>query len=400
MPVSGAARETLAEPASRAAALRAACGGSLPECSGLVPGPRDPRGIRHSPACVLALCTAAVLCGNASFEDAAAWAHHAPPEVLEACGARRSGPGILAAPHPDTTERIFRAPGAPAPAHHAGACLALRQARGPVTFPLAGPGWLPAVAVDGKAVRGAAGPDGKIPCLPAAAAHGTGAVPAEHLTGPKANEVPESGPLLLDLDEYCPLAGHVITAGAGRTVKARATPTCEELPAHYVLTVKLSTPALYRELDEPAWEKAPRVVTEERGRGRRERRTIQVLDAPGHVRSRFPHARQAALAERYVTRTVRVKKGKRRARKTVRSAVAVFIITSLSSREAGPEHIAACVRGHWTIGNKVHWVRDVGSGCPGGERAVSVCHGAAMTGSDLVWHTGPRYGRGGRCRRD
>jgi hypothetical protein len=102
MPISGAARETLAELAFRAA-LRAACGGNLLECFGLVPDPRDPRGIRHS----LALCTAAVLCGNASFEDVAAWAHHA------------------------------------------GAFPALRHLHGPATFPLAGPGWLPAVAVAG-----------------------------------------------------------------------------------------------------------------------------------------------------------------------------------------------------------------------------------------------------------
>ena len=48
----------------------------------------------------------------------------------------------------------------------------LRQLRGPVTFPLAEPGWLPVLAVDGKAVRSAAGPDGKVPYL-LAATHGT-----------------------------------------------------------------------------------------------------------------------------------------------------------------------------------------------------------------------------------
>jgi predicted transposase YbfD/YdcC len=359
MPVSDAARETLAELASRAAALRAASGGSLLECFALVPDPRDPRGIRHALSCVLALCTAAVLAGNASFEDVAAWVHHAPAGVLAACGTRRNALGILAAPHPDTVERIFRGLGAPALARHAGAYLALRQPRGPVTFPVAKPGPLPALAVDGKAVRGAAGPDGKVPYLLAAATHGSGIVLAEHLIGPKTNEVPEFGPLLLELNAYYPLAGHVITADAGHTVKAHATLICENLGAHYVLTVKLNTPALYRELDELDWKKAPRLVTEERGHGRWERRTIQVLDAPEHVRKRFPHARQVALVERYVTRAVRVKKGKRWVRQQRKSAVAVFIITSLSAREAAPEHIAGYVRGHWTIENKVHWVRDV-----------------------------------------
>ena len=359
MPVPAEAVEALAVLVSRASALAAASEGRLLECFGLVPDPRDPRGVRHPLSCVLALCLAAVLAGNASFEDVTAWAYHAPAEVLAACGARRSALGICAAPHPDTIERIFRELGAQALAHHAGAYLALRALPGPVTFPLAGPVPLPALAVDGKAVRGAAAADGKVPYLLAAATHGTGAVLAERAIGPKTNEVPEFGPLLLELNEYYPLAGHVITADAGHTVKAHATLVCEKLMAHYVFTVKLNTPRLWGELDALDWAKAPRLVTEERGHGRWERRTVQVMNAPDHIRKRFPHARQVALVERYVTRITRVKKGRNWTRKSVRSAVAVFIITSLDAREASPAHIAAYVRGHWTIENKVHWVRDV-----------------------------------------
>jgi len=70
--------------------------------------------------------------------------------------------------------RVLSALGAQALARQAGAYLAARAHPGPVTFPLAGPGPLPAIAVDGKAVRGAAGEDGLIPYLLAAAAHGTG----------------------------------------------------------------------------------------------------------------------------------------------------------------------------------------------------------------------------------
>jgi predicted transposase YbfD/YdcC len=215
------------------------------------------------------------------------------------------------------------------------------------------------VAVDGKAVRGAAGPDGKIPFLLAAATHGSGIVLAGRLIGDKTNEVPEFGPLLRELDSYYPLAGHVITADAAHTVKAHARLVCEELLAHYVLTVKLNTRKLHEELDALDRAQVPRLVREERGHGRRERRTIQVTDAPAHVRKRFPHARQVALVERYVTRVIRVKRGKRWARREAKSAVAVFIITSLSAREASPHHLAAYVRGHWTIENKIHWVRDV-----------------------------------------
>ena len=297
---------------------------------------------------------------NTAIEDVAAWVHHAPREILAAAGARRDALGICQAPHPDTVARVFTALGAQALAHHAGAYLALRALPGPVAFPLAGPGWLPAVAVDGKAVRGAAGEDGLIPYLLAAVTHGTGIVLAERLIGPKTNEVPEFAPLLQELNEYYPLAGHVITAGAGHTVRAHAKLICGKLLAHYVFTVKLNTRKLWAELDALDWAKVPvQHETRENGHGRRERRTIQVIDAPAHIRDRFPHARQVALIERYVTRTVRVRNGKRWVKKQVKSAIAVFIITSLDAREAAPVHLAGYVRGQWTIENKLHWVRDV-----------------------------------------
>jgi hypothetical protein len=360
MPVPAAAAEALGELASRAAALRAASGGSLLECFAAVPDPRDPRGIRHSLASVLALCLSAVLCGNTAIEDVTAWAHAAPQEVLAAAGARQNALGARVAPHPDTVVRVLTALGARGLAHHAGAYLARRAHPGPAAFPLAGPGWLPAIAVDGKAVRGAAGPDGLVPYLLAAATHGTGAVLAERLIGPKTNEVPEFAPLLRELDEYYCLAGHVITVDAGHTVRAHASFICRELLAHYVMTVKQNTPALWDEIDALDWASVPvRHAMEDKGHGRRERRTIQVMNAPAHVTRRFPHARQVALIERYVTRTVRERKGKRWVRKQVKSAIAVFIITSLDAREAAPAHLAGYVRGHWTIENKVHYVRDV-----------------------------------------
>jgi len=229
MPVPAAAEEALAELAARAARLREASGGNLLECFAAVPDPRDPRGIRHQLAPVLALCTGAVLCGNTTIEDVIAWVHSAPQEVLAAAGCRRDALGARVPPHPDTVVRIFTALGAQALADHAGAYLARRACPGPVTFPAARPGRLPAIAVDGKAVRGAAGADGLVPYLLAAAVHGTGTVLAERLIGPKTNEVPELAPLLRELNEYCSLAGHVITADAGHTVRAHASFICEEL---------------------------------------------------------------------------------------------------------------------------------------------------------------------------
>jgi hypothetical protein len=75
------------------------------------------------------------------------------------------------------------------------------------------------------------------------------------------------------------------------------------------MTVKRNTPGLYDALDALDWAAVP--VQHEvtgTGHGRHERRTIQVMDAPGHIKKRFPHARQVALIERYVTRTTRKRK--------------------------------------------------------------------------------------------
>jgi predicted transposase YbfD/YdcC len=147
---------------------------------------------------------------------------------------------------------------------------------------------------------------------------------------------------------------------AAHTVRSHAHFITTELLAHYVMIVKQNTKGLYDRLDTLDWAAVP--VTHrsvDTGHGRHEVRTIQVMDAPADLG--FPHAAPVFLLERYTTRTVRKRtKGSRRY-KTVRvtTAVAVLGVTSLSSREAAPEHLATYVRGHWSIENKIHWVRDV-----------------------------------------
>jgi predicted transposase YbfD/YdcC len=78
------------------------------------------------------------------------------------------------------------------------------------------------------------------------------------------------------------------------------------------------------------------------GHGRRARRTIKAVLAPAWIE--FEGAAQVARLRRTVT-----KKGK----KTVE---VVYLITGSN---ADPETLAAWVRGHWEIENRLHWVRDV-----------------------------------------
>ena len=177
---------------------RAGADGLL-ECFAAIDDPRDRRGIRHSLASILGLCTAAVVSGQLRLADITAWITAADPEVLAAFGCRRDAEGRFTPPHPDTVERVFGLLQAQQVADGVGAWLAARAGVGPVGAPIAGPGWLPAIAVDGKAVRGAIGDDGQVPYLLAAATHDESVVLAERLIGAKTNEVPEFAPLLRGL---------------------------------------------------------------------------------------------------------------------------------------------------------------------------------------------------------
>ena len=94
---------------------------------------------------------------------------------------------------------------------------------------------------------------------------------------------------------------------------------------------------------EAALGRVPAVSSVSTGHGRRARRTIKAVLAPAWIG--FDGAAQVAQLRRTVT-----KKGK----KTVE---VVYLITS--DRGADPATLAAWVRGHWQIENKLHWVRDV-----------------------------------------
>lgn len=126
------------------------------------------------------------------------------------------------------------------------------------------------------------------------------------------------------------------------------------------MIVKQNQQGLFDRLDALDWAAVPiSHTTVDKGHGRRQRRTIRVLPAPAGLG--FPHAAQVFLIERYTTRTMRKRrKGSRKYKKVqIHTAVAVLGVTSLSAREAAPQHLATYVRGHWSIENRIHWVRDV-----------------------------------------
>jgi len=116
-----------------------------------------------------------------------------------------------------------------------------------------------------------------------------------------------------------------------------------------VLTVKRNQKNLYQALDGLCWAGASRHETRDKGHRRAERRSHLVMDAPAEIRALFSHVRQIAKVIR--TRTVASweSDGNKRTRVTKTSTETVYLITSLTSREAAPEHIAAYIRAHWGI---------------------------------------------------
>ena len=337
---------------------RAGGGGGVLECFAAIGDPRCRRGIRHSLPTIVGLCLAAVLAGQVSLTDITDWVSAATRSSWPSWAPGRGPDGRYRPQHPGTIERVLGALGAQGVAEEVGGYLGRKAGVEPVTFPISGPVLAPAIAVDGKAMRGAIGPDGGMPYLLAAATHGESVVIAERLVGAKTNEVPEFAPLLRELPVG--VGGWVFTMDAGHTVRAHASFLAEELHAHYVMTVKENTKNLFDQLNALDWASVPiSDTTTDTGHGRHERRTIQVIDAPADLG--FPHCAQVFLLERYTTRTLRTRAKHSRKYTTIRikTAVAVLGITSLSAREATPKHLATYIRGHWAIENKIHWVRDV-----------------------------------------
>ena len=63
----------------------------------------------------------------------------------------------------------------------------------------------------------------------------------------------------------------------------------------------------------------------------------------------FPHAAQAIQ----IVRRRRLSGKKKWSRETV------YAVTSLTATQASPAELAAIIRGHWVIEDRLHWIRDM-----------------------------------------
>lgn len=202
-----------------------------------------------------------------------------------------------------------------------------------------------AIAVDGKCLRGARRPDGSQVFVLSAVRHGDGITVASREIGAKTNEIPEFAPLLDQIDD-ADLTGAVITADALHAQRSHAA-YLHEHGAHYLLTIKNNQRGQARQLHALPWKEIPVVHRDDsRGHGRHEQRLVQIVTVNGLL---FPHAAQVLRIQR-----------RRRLYGTKKwSSETVYAITDLPAEEASAAEITSWARGHWTVENTVHWVRDV-----------------------------------------
>lgn len=203
-----------------------------------------------------------------------------------------------------------------------------------------------AFAVDGKCLRGAKRPDGSQVYVISAVRHHDGPTAAARQIPAKSNEIPAFAPLLDGIADI-EMTDAVVTMDALHTQRDHATYLVEQRSAHYLVTVKGNQPKLSAQLRTLPWRQVPVVHRHhDIGHGREELRELQVVGVSDLL---FPHARQVLRITR-----------RRRALGTRKwSTETVYAVTDLAFEQATAAELAAWARGHWTIENSVHWIRDV-----------------------------------------
>jgi predicted transposase YbfD/YdcC len=319
-----------------------------------LPDPRKRKGRRHRWLTLLCLIVAAVASAQHTPRAIARWVQEhredlfavLPPSVsrLPSEATLRRALALLSVTVLEQALTAFQPP-TPAPAE----------------APASQPDTLQGVAVDGKAIRGV-GRDGH-PChLVSLVQHDDARVLGQVAVALKRDERSAVPALLAGRD----LTDKVVTLDALHTLRK----TARQIRAqngHYLMIVKKNQAALYEYLDmlfklpahpadQEVWDTVgPRT---EKGHGRLETRTLTCGNA--HIEDvDWPDVRQVVRRE---TERIVLKTGKR-------SCEVTYGMVSMTPEEAGAAAIERLWRGHWTIENPVHYVRDVTFGEDAGHAA-------------------------------
>jgi predicted transposase YbfD/YdcC len=315
---------------------------TLVEALRAVPDPRKARGQRYPWDLLLTVIAAALASHQPHGRAISQWVHEHADELADVLVA---APGRI--PSEATLRRTLQAVDVVA----LDACVqALWPAtEGPVTDRAAAD--LTGIAIDGKAVRGVRA-HGRTVHLLSLVRH-DGRVLAQTAVADKTNEI-GAAPGLLAAQS---LHGRVVTMDALLTQRALAR-QIQRQGGHYLMAVKDNKPVLRDAISTlfavPPWLPAERThevwetQTMEKGHGRLETRTL-LASTSLNAYVRWPGVGQVVQR---TCRRVQLATGEV-------TEDTSYAITSLSPAQASPAVLERLWRGHWTIENRVHHVRDV-----------------------------------------
>jgi predicted transposase YbfD/YdcC len=312
----------------------------------MVPDPRKARGKRYPWTLLLTIIVAGLA---SNYQTARAIAQSARLHLSEL---RAALPDLTRIPSESPLLRTLRQIDATGLEQH----VAQFVERLPTTTPYAGciisshGEVLQGQAIDGKRVRTATA-HGDRTDLVSRVQQESAVTLAQTEVQDKRNEVAASQHLLAQRD----LTGTVTTIDAGVTQR-RIAQQIGQRGGHYLMVVKKNHPQMYAEL--ARFFELPGIVADNehydccrsvsKGQGRLETRTLECLSATCEEW-------QWADAAQVVRRTcVRLERKKGNCSLTVS-----YALTSLTSEEARAAEVEMLWRGHWTIENRKHYVRDV-----------------------------------------
>jgi predicted transposase YbfD/YdcC len=303
-----------------------------------IPDFRCARGKRHPLPAILSLACCAMLCGYRSYSAIAEWGQNYGVRLAQALGFTHKTPCAA------TLHTVFR--------HLARDIIEAKL--GPWAenmlgcTPTAPPQEAPAVALDGKTLRGSRAQGAPGVHLLSAVAHHVGLTIGQQAVDTKTNEITAVDTMLRQLV----LPGRVFTMDALLTQRHVAQ-TIVDAGSDYVMIVKDNQPRLRADIAlvfmlPPAGDRQDTARTVDIGHGRIEQRHITTSEAlVGY--SDWPGLAQVCEIGRYV---ITPKTGEERVE-------IVYGVTSLRPERVPPGQLLAFVRGHWHIENKSPWVRDV-----------------------------------------
>ena len=328
-------------------------------CHGLdmlaeVPDPRNKKGIRHPFIAILARTVVGLLCGQRSYAAIAKWAR-LHPDLRQTLGftAKQT-------PAASTFHYLYRRLDVTALEK------VLTQWTTQTLASLAiSTDDLKGLAIDGKTLGNSHAEDARRTHLLAAVCHELSVPLVQCAVGEKTNEIPVSIEVLKAFD----VSGMVITTDALLTQRK----FCQEIldrQADYCLPVKANQKQLYadiRDLFEPFDETDPPEVERRRFENlhAEEEAHLQTYTEKEEIKGKIitrtltastlllEHTDWPGLQQVYQYTTHQQQKSTAKVTCCVR-----YGITSLMPQRASAAALLRLCRGHWTIENKLHWVRD------------------------------------------